>query len=142
MMTADPVVLAVRPELDILLEPGDKLFIPKRPSSVTVSGEVLNPGSFQFRSGATVQDYLEFSGGAKDDADESRTFVVLPDGSAAPVALNWLSFDHSDIPPGSTIVVPRDLHPFDWTSFLKDITQITSQLAITAASLSVLGKNN
>jgi hypothetical protein len=36
------------------------------------------------------------------------------------------------IPPGSTVVVPCDLRPFDLFLFLRDATQITSQLAITA----------
>jgi hypothetical protein len=44
------------------------------------------------------------------------------------------------IPPGSTIIVPRDLQPFNLTQFLRDATQITSQLAVTAASIAVIGQ--
>ncbi len=143
MVTADPAVLAAKPELDIILEPGDSLYVPKRPSSVAVSGEVLNPGSFQFRAGLTVQDYLQLAGGTSQSADDGQIFVVLPDGSASPMDSSWLKFgDDHRIPPGSTIVVPRDLRPFDWGQFLKDFTQIVSQIAVAAASLSVVTNHN
>jgi protein involved in polysaccharide export with SLBB domain len=141
MVTADPAVLSVRPELDIIMEPGDTLFIPKRPSTVTVSGEVLNTGSFQYQAGQDVTDYLQLAGGTTQGADRGRIFVVLPDGSAQLTRRDWLSFSNASmIPPGSTIVVPRDLQPFNLTQFLRDATQITSQLAVTAASIAVIGQ--
>jgi polysaccharide export outer membrane protein len=140
-ITADSALLRVHPELDIILEPGDKLYVPTRPVTVTVSGEVLNNGSFQYTPGADVRDYITVAGGVTQGADEQRIFVVLPDGTARPVAENWLTFNNATIiPPGSTVIVPRDLRPFDLTQFLKDATQITSQLGITAASLAVIGR--
>jgi len=140
-VTADPALLRVHPEFDVILEPGDTLVIPPRPATVTVTGEVLNAGSFQYQAGLDVRDYVTVAGGATQGADEGRMFVVLPDGSARPIAENWLTFNNSNIiPPGSTIVVPRDLRPFDLGQFLKDATQITSQVAVTAASLVVIGR--
>jgi protein involved in polysaccharide export with SLBB domain len=141
-VTVDPAVLAVKPQLDIVLQPGDTIFIPKRPSSVTVSGEVLNPGSLQYRAGMSVQDYIDLAGGTTQTAEDDRTFVIRPDGSAMPARSNWLSFSDVSVPPGSTIVVPRDLRPFEWTTFLRDTSQIFSQLAIAAASLSVIRTGN
>ncbi len=141
-VTADPVVLASHPELDVILEPGDSIFIPKRPSSVTVSGEVLNPGSFQFQSGLSVDDYIRLAGGPSQSANRSDAVVVMPDGSASPVEDNWLSYGQGGhIPPGSAIIVPRNLRPFDWGQFVKDATQVISQLAVSAAALAVLRNN-
>jgi len=54
-VTADPAVLQVRPEQDIAMEGGDTLYIPKRPSTVTVTGEVLNTGSFAYPNDLTVR---------------------------------------------------------------------------------------
>jgi len=142
VITADPVVLAVKPERDFVLQSGDTLFVPKRPTTVTVSGDVLNPGAFQYRRGLSFSEYVRMAGGLTVSADDDRTFVVFPDGSSMPVRSGWLSFGNiGEIPPGSTIVVPRDLRPFDWSQLLKDVTQIASQLAVTAASLSVLNNN-
>jgi len=140
-VTADPALLRVHPEYDLILEPGDALVIPPRPATVTVTGEVLNSGSFQYQAGLDVRDYIAVAGGATQGADEERIFVVMPDGSARPIAENWLTFNNSNIiPPGSTVVVPRDLRPFDLQQFLRDASQITSQIALTAASLVVIGR--
>jgi protein involved in polysaccharide export with SLBB domain len=140
-ITADPAVLQVRPELDITLEPGDTLFVPPRPSTITVTGEVLNAGSFQYEAGLDVNGYIARAGDVSQGADKERIFIVLPDGTARPFQESWLAFRSTNLlPPGSTIVVPRDLRPFDLTTFLRDATQITSQLAVTAASLVVIGR--
>ena len=101
----------------------------------------MNTGSFQYKAGLEVRDYITLAGGITQGADEERTFIVLPDGSARPIQENWLTFRNSNMaPPGSTIVIPRDLRPFDLTTFLTTATQITSQLAVTAASLVVIGR--
>jgi protein involved in polysaccharide export with SLBB domain len=124
------------------MEPGDTVFIPKRPFYVAVSGEVLNPTSLQFKSGATPQDYIDEAGGFTQSAEDDRVFVVLPNGQAQPAKNSFWNFSKVEVPPGSTIVVPKDLTPFDLTTFLKDSTQILSQLAISAASLAVLHDNS
>jgi protein involved in polysaccharide export with SLBB domain len=138
MVTADPAVLRMKPELDIVLEPGDTIYIPKRPSTITVTGEVLNAGSFQQQGGIKLNEYLDMAGGTTPNADEGRVFVIFPDGSAQPARRGWFTFSTQMLPPGSTIVVPRDPRPFDTLAFLVAITDITSKLAITAASLAVI----
>jgi len=134
---ADPATLASRPDLDIILEPGDKIFMPKRPSSVSVTGDVLNPSSQQFEAGLSPADYIKHAGGYLSTADESHVFVVLPNGAAEPVDSSMWNFSRITVPPGSTVVVPRDLSP-DTLSVLRDVTQVLSQVAITAASLAVI----
>ena len=71
-------------------------------------------------------------------ADESMTFVVMPDGKAEKVEASWFNIGNRPIPPGSTIVVPRDLAPYDSRQLILDLAQIMSQLAVAAASLAVL----
>ncbi|MBU0859505.1 MAG: SLBB domain-containing protein [Alphaproteobacteria bacterium] len=128
---ADPGALAADPELDILLEPGDRIYIPKRPLTVRVAGEILSPASLQFRKDRNARDYIMQAGGYSWHADKDRVFVVYPDGSAQPLAVN--SWNHSPVfvPPGSTIIVPRDPKPFDFIETARDISQILSNLAIT-----------
>ncbi|HXC56332.1 MAG TPA: SLBB domain-containing protein [Rhizomicrobium sp.] len=140
-VVADPAVLATKPELDPLLEPGDVIYIPQRPNTVTVLGEVMAQGSFTYNSSATARDYIERAGGYGSVADKSRTFIILPDGAARTLDSSWLSFNNAGIPPGSVVVVPRDISPLDFKEVVVDITQILSQLAVTAASLSVISRN-
>jgi hypothetical protein len=140
-VTVDPAVLLAHPERDPLLETGDAIYIPKRPSTVAVTGEVLNPGAFAYKPGQSLDDYIDMAGGETDAAEDSMVFVIMPDGTAVPSHTSWWSFGGDvRIPPGSTIVVPRDPQPFNWTTFLATYTDILSKVAITAASLAVIGK--
>ncbi len=132
---ADPAVLAVQEELDMLLEAGDRLYIPKRPLTVRVSGEILSPASLQFRSNRDARDYIDQAGGFTYHADKDRSFVLYPDGSAQPLQVSVWNHRANFIPPGSTIVVPRDPKPFDFITTAKDISQILSNLAITGIFL-------
>jgi len=142
-VTADPAILSVKPNLDMMLEPGDFLYIPKRPSTVAVSGEVLNPGAFQYKPDMSVDDYLQLAGGTNDAAESSETFIIMPDGSARPASGGMFSFMSSQpIPPGATIVVPPDPAPFNAMVFLQNVSQIFSQLALAAASLAVVSKGS
>ncbi len=138
---ADPAALATHPEDDVVLEPGDFLYIPQRPSSVTVVGEVLNPGSYPQKADRSVEDYIELAGGYGRYADDSYVYVINPDGSSKPIQSSLFHFGADRLAPGSLIVVPRDLRPFDFQQFAVIITKILSDLAVSAASISVVSRN-
>ena len=140
VVEADPAVLRTRPDLDPLLEPDDRIAIPKRPLTVTVAGEVLHPTAAQFVSGKSAEDYLSEAGGPTRDADTGRSFLILPDGRARTLALSSWNHRVETIPPGSMLVVPRDPRPFDGLDVAKTFGNILSQLAITAASVSVIAR--
>ena len=140
VIEADPTVLEVRPESDILVEPGDQLIIPKRPTTVHVSGAVLNPGSMRFESVLGAREYIGLAGGYADIADEGRTFVILPNGKAKRLSVSFWNYSPINIPPGSTIVVPRDPTPFELGAFVREAADLISKVALTAASLAVIGR--
>jgi protein involved in polysaccharide export with SLBB domain len=139
-MDADPSLLASNPAQDPLLEAGDVLFIPQRPSTVAVLGEVMQPGSYSYKPGMTVEAYVKNAGGYAQFANDELTFIVMPDGSARSIETSWLNFDVTTLPPGSTIVVPRDLAPLSKRQVILDVTSILSTFAVTAASLAILAK--
>ncbi len=128
----DPAILSVRPELDMLLEKGDRIYIPKRPLTVRVSGEILSPASLQFTKDKSPRGYINEAGGFTYHADKNRSFVLYPDGSAQPLRISTWNHNPVFIPPGSTIIIPRDPKPFDFIENAKDIGQILSNLAITS----------
>lgn len=136
----NPSILTVHPELDTIMQAGDAVYYPQRPSTVLVSGEVLNQGAQQFISGQSARKYLRNAGGTTQIADSGRTFLLLPNGTAQPLHLAAWDFRDDKIPPGSTIIVPRDLRPMDWLDLTTNVTQVLSQVAITAASLAVVSK--
>ncbi|MCB9987730.1 MAG: SLBB domain-containing protein [Rhodospirillales bacterium] len=128
---SDPGILSSQPELDILLETGDRIYIPKRPLTVRVNGEVLSPAALQFRKDKDPRDYITEAGGMTYHADKERAFVLYPDGSAQPLQISNWNHRAVFIPPGSTIVVPRDPKPFDFIETARDLSQIIANLAIT-----------
>jgi len=142
VIEADPVVLTLDPEKDIVLEPGDSLFMPKRPNFIVAVGDVLNPSALQFVPGKGVQSYLDEVGGFTRAADEDRVFVVYPNGVAKPITLSsWGGDKNLSIPPGSAIVVPTDLSPYDSLTLVSSIGDIFRNLAVSAASIAVLVRN-
>jgi protein involved in polysaccharide export with SLBB domain len=139
-VTLDPRELGTHPELDLVMEPGDQIFVPRRPSSVVVAGEVMSPGGIQFRTDRSVADYIALAGGSTEIADDDHIFVIGPDGTAQQVkGSSWLS-DPPKLTPGSVVVVPRMLRHFAWDTVLEDVVQVGSQLAITAASLAIISR--
>ncbi len=142
VVEANPVVLAGRPELDVLLEPGDLIVMPKRPNEVTVVGSVQNPGSMQFTTGWRARDYVNAAGGMQRFADQQRAFVVLPNGASSAAGLGSWQQGGPPVPPGSLVIVPNDPSPFERWGFLRDMTQLASQVAISAAALAVIARGN
>jgi polysaccharide export outer membrane protein len=141
VIEADPTMLQLHPEQDPILEPGDAIFIPKRPVSVTVIGQVLNPGSVQFVAGQSARSYIDLAGGYGQSADESRTFVILPNGTAQTLKTSFWNFKAQEVPPGSVIVVPRDAAPFNLMVYSERIFGILGNLALTSAALLTITKN-
>ena len=138
----DPQVLAARPELDIVVEPGDKLYMPKRPATVTVTGQVLNAGTVAFVSGRDASEYIDMAGGFTQGADDERAFLILPSGQARKLETSFWNFRRIDVPPGSYIVVPRDATPLNGWVLSEKLLGIFSNLAVSAAALAVIGDNN
>ncbi|MCA3322107.1 MAG: SLBB domain-containing protein [Roseomonas sp.] len=140
VVEANPVILLARPDLDILLEPGDVLAMPKRPQDVTVVGAVLNPGSLPFRQGWRAAEYIQASGGAQRFADASRVFVVMPNGEAAPAGQGFFQGGGPPLAPGSLVMLPQDPAPFETWGYIRDVTQILGQLTISSLALAVVAR--
>lgn len=135
----DPAVLSARPELDIVVEPGDRLYMPKRPATVTVTGQVLSQGTVAFVSGRDAGEYIEMAGGFTQGADAERAFIILPNGQAQRIETGFWNFSPADVPPGSYIVVPRDATPINGLVITERVLGIVSNLAVSAAALAVIG---
>jgi len=141
VIEADPAELVKHPEIDPILEPGDTLVIPKHPISVTVIGQVLNPGSQTFSAGSDLRQYIERAGGYTQAADGKRAFVILPNGTAQKFKNSFWGRSDQTIPPGSVVVVPRDAAPFNALAFSERVLTALSSLALTAAALTTISRN-
>jgi protein involved in polysaccharide export with SLBB domain len=128
---------------DMVMEDSDRLSIPHTPSTVSVVGDVYNPGSFIFEAHNTAGSYLDIAGKGKPQSDLRHAFVLRANGVV--VAANDVNglftgnkFDRIRLYPGDQIVVPYKLPTGAFVRGLRDWTQITSQLAITGAALAII----
>ena len=115
----------------------DSLFIPERPSFVSIVGEVLNATTVGFNPDLSVDEYIDLAGGLNDAADRDKIFVILPDGKSQLVKRSLFS-SSTYILPGSTIVITRDSRPFDAISLTQIITPILADLATSAAAIAAI----
>ncbi len=115
----------------------DSLFIPERPSFVSIVGEVLNATTVGFNPDLNVDEYIDLSGGLNDAADRDKIFVILPDGKSQLVKKSLFS-SNTHILPGSTIVITRDSRPFDAISLTQIVTPILADLATSAAAIAAI----
>jgi polysaccharide biosynthesis/export protein len=142
VVEADPRVLALRGDLDTVLESGDAIVMPKRPNFVLALGDVSNPGALQFVQNKSVSEYLRETGGSLSSADKSRIFVVLPNGSSQPLAgRGWGRPDNGIVPPGSTIIVPKNIDPLYKLDVARDIAGIVASLLASVATVAILATN-
>lgn len=137
VVEVDLLTLKTDPLKNLEVRDGDKLHIPKRPDSVSVMGEVLNPSTLRFNPSSSIEDYIEKSGGMKEEADDGRIFVVLPNGEGTVAKRNFFSSGNS-ILPGSTIIVPRSSRPYDAIKLTQIITPILADLATSAAAIAAI----
>ncbi len=125
------------PESDIVLNSGDRIFIPSEKSTVTVTGQVLAPTSFVFSKRLKINDYIKLAGGFADSADKRGLFVILPNGQAIKNLDRW-RMGRTVIEPGSTIIVPRDSTPVNALAIFRIFTPILANFATAAAAISAI----
>ncbi|MGH9605622.1 MAG: SLBB domain-containing protein [Terracidiphilus sp.] len=127
----------------IPLENGDRFVIPQVPSVVNVVGAVYDQNSFLYAEGRRVETYLHLAGGADRAADRRHEFVIRADGEVVSRTTTrevWGNeFDGLPIYPGDTIVVPEKTYKPSAMRGVLAYSQLFSQFALGAASLSVIG---
>ena len=124
-------------DTDIILENGDKLYVPTKQDSVNVVGQVQVATSHVFQPGLDALDYIELSGGVKKQADDDRVYVIKANGSVEiPNKSNWFSSDRNSLRPGDTIVVPLDSAYMENITLWQISTQIIYQAAVAIAAIS------
>lgn len=124
---------------DFELTDGDKLVIPRFKPSVTVVGEIQHPTSHFYNNKLNVNDYIDMSGGTKQNADKGRIYVVKANGRVyTPSSSAWFKSKSKSLQPGDTIIIPIDTSKVDALTMWSSVTTIMSQAAIGIAAVNSL----
>ena len=92
--------------IDLLLQPGDVINIPREMQTVKVSGNVMNPLALTYEKRISLSRYIDRAGGYDYGAKKSRTYVIYPNGTTASTR-GFIFRRVPRITPGSEIIVPK-----------------------------------
>ena len=126
-----------------VLQDGDVVTVPPRRSTVSVLGEVVAPNSFLYTPGAKLGDVINLAGGANENGDRARFYVVHASGVTEASKGGFFSLDGLDghpVLPGDDIVIPPLAEKGMAMKNFKDVTQIFYQFGLGAAAIRVLTK--
>jgi polysaccharide export outer membrane protein len=111
---------------NLVLFPGDSLYVPQYQSVVRVDGGVNSPVSVAYVPGKDARYYVNRAGGFSRLADKGRTYIVQPNGAVVTAG--------NDVEPGARVVVPEvppGEEKTNWASILSSVaTILTSALTI------------
>jgi polysaccharide biosynthesis/export protein len=120
---------------DVVMLDGDSLYIPSRPHTVLVTGEINNPGFLSFIDGEDVMEYIDRAGGLTDSSNYA--VLIKPTGESRRVDFGLFSSD-PEVPEGSVIEVlkvpppPPEGRPVDIAGTIKDTFAILTSAATIA----------
>ena len=138
------IVLELTPESsgvealpEIALENGDRLVVPRVPSTVSVMGTVYNQATFLYASETSIHDYVKLSGGPTKYADVAHMFIIRADGSVVAKTKTY-RFEAIAVRPGDAVVVPPNAMKVSKVRNFLDWSQVLSSFGIAAAAVNVL----
>jgi len=110
--------------------------------TVGVFGWVYQQGSFAYGSATSIGDYLKLAGGPQRQAEAKDVFVIRANGSVISrrqKGWNGRSFDNQPALPGDVIFIPVRTESNLWWERVVQVTQVLSNLGLSAAAIKVLG---
>ncbi len=142
------VVLELTPESaelpPLLVEDGDRLYLPAKPNTVGVFGSVFSVGSYLHAGQRSLGDYLQLAGGPTRGADRDSIFVIRANGTviSESQSAGWFTAGKlrgTPALPGDTLFVPEELNKTTFIQNVKDWTQILAQFGLGVAAFKTLG---
>lgn len=127
-------------DADLEVEDGDRLVIPTQSNTVSVVGEIKQPGTFSFQDDLTWVDYIDLSAGFTRRADKAGVYIVKANGSIATLEPSLWRFTGSNtaLDPGDTLVVPINIEYKESLAGWREITQIIYQSVVSLAAVANL----
>ncbi|SFV58508.1 Capsular polysaccharide export system periplasmic protein KpsD [hydrothermal vent metagenome] len=117
----------------VVLEDGDRVFIPKKSQVVVVEGEVSLPNAQTFVSDYKVEDYIESCGGYSPRANEEKVLLVKKNGRVITYnASSWWGEHAFTVEAGDSILVLGKVDSKN-IQITSSVTQILYQIAVGAA---------
>ena len=122
-------------QYDIVLRDGDFIFIPNKPATVTVSGQVVNPGLVAFEPGKDYKYYIEQAGGFDWNARKYKIRLIRANTG------KWIKpKKNTVIEEGDMLFIPEKAE-FDYWQFTLDSLRLLSQIVTLIVVVQNLSTN-
>ncbi len=115
---------------DVVLQPGDRVYVPPIPSGISVLGAVGSSGTIKFADGQKAKYYVKRAGGFTSQADKKETRLISATGEVCAGA----GTVNKQVELGDVIVVPTKI--YKERSFTK--TFATTLSAVTGVLTTIL----
>jgi protein involved in polysaccharide export with SLBB domain len=127
--------------IDLLLQPGDVINVPRQLQTVKVSGSVMNPLALTYEKNLGLRRYIDHAGGYTSKAKISKAYVIYPNGTSASIR-GFIFHSVPKVTPGSEIIVPEKPEKKGGDDTMKwiSIASLTSSLAVSLVTLVNLTK--
>lgn len=109
------------PAADVMLQRRDIVVIPSRNETVTIIGQIANPGQIPYDPGRHLAYYIEQAGGLATHAREDRIRIIKAE------TYEWMPPEQTPIEIGDTIWVPRQPRR-DYFAIFKETLQVMATL--------------
>jgi len=110
-------------DTDILLKHGDFIYIPNKTVTVSVSGQVKNPGLITYTPNQNYLYYIEKAEGFAWRARKSKIRVIKSSTG------EWLKPNKKTIIDAGDMIFIPEKHDYDYWEITKDIFLVVSQIA-------------
>jgi len=102
---------------DILLEPGDSVYVPAQLGKINVVGQVKDPGVIPYRDNMSLFDAVSDAGGYNADTADLPNATLIHNGKSSPINLEPMLL-HGDmaanvaLAPGDQISIPEKIRTY------------------------------
>lgn len=125
------------PAMNTYLENDDYIFVNPNSNAVSITGEVMSEGTVIFNKDYSIDDYINKVGGYSRLASKKEVYIYKANGES--YNMNGALFSKKyRLMPGDTIVVPRNIEKVSILPLYASISQILSNLTLSAASLNAI----
>lgn len=115
-------------QLNIPLEDGDRIYVPRTTKTVQIIGEVYNPMGIVYEKGLSLNDCLEITGGPKPTADKKEIYVRRASGR--------VKKGDFEVKPGDTIIVPEKVQiQKSFWSILANTADVLYKVAVAVMAI-------
>jgi protein involved in polysaccharide export with SLBB domain len=124
---------------NMILLPGDSVYVPRVISYVEVSGAVNNPQYISY-NGSSFKYYINAAAGTTENARLKGAYIKYPDGLNQPVRHFLFFRNYPSVKPGSKIIVPEKSPDSRIKIGIGDIGGIAAALTAIVSIIAILHK--